>query len=429
MAERVLELTQVAKKFRRGELHDSLRDAIPALLRRLTRGGNRADLNEREFWALRDVSFAVSSGEVLGIIGHNGAGKSTVLKILSGVLQPTRGTVRVRGSLSALIEVGAGFHPDLSGRQNIYLNGAILGMKRGEIARKFDRIVAFSGLEEFLDMPVKRYSTGMYARLGFAVAAHVDPEILVVDEVLSVGDYVFQNKCMERMREIVKGGAAVIFVSHNLNAVASLCTRALLLDHGCVTSAGSPREVIETYLGKARRRHDDCADKEAYIVRTAMRDRHGPRTDFKTGEDAWIDVDVRANHRCEQLSLTLYLRDDSDYGIFDTSTERLGLPAFSLEVGESIRFVFRLKLHLARGTFHVGAHLYRYNIQKMYDDCYPLATVFITSERDVRGAANLYPEVVTATPPSTLACRPACQTACPPMDDGTGAVVRVSARN
>src|ERR1700677_4055731 len=181
MSQHVLELNQVSKKFRKGESHNSLREALPALLRRLLRGRIRDSLQEREFWALRDVSFAVGHGEVLGIIGHNGAGKSTILKILSGVLVPTRGVVRVHGSLSALIEVGAGFHPELTGRQNIYLNGTILGMTCREVDKKFDQIVAFSGLEEFLDTPVKRYSTGMYARLGFAVAAHVNPEILIVD--------------------------------------------------------------------------------------------------------------------------------------------------------------------------------------------------------------------------------------------------------
>jgi lipopolysaccharide transport system ATP-binding protein len=313
MSERALELNQVSKRFRKGELHDSLRDAIPALVRRLAGRRNQAAA-DREFWALRDVSLAVDRGEVLGIIGHNGAGKSTMLKILSGVLKPTLGKICVNGSLSALIEVGAGFHPELTGRQNIYLNGTILGMKRSEIAKKFDQIVAFSGLEEFLDTPVKRYSTGMYARLGFSVAAHVDPEILIVDEVLSVGDYVFQNKCMERMKDIVKGGAAVIFVSHNLNAVASLCTRALLLDHGRVINEGTPQDVMHAYLGQARVPLEDPASKEVYIANVVIRDQDGPKMRFESGEDAWLDIDVKANQRCQDLSLSLYLCDDKNYG-------------------------------------------------------------------------------------------------------------------
>jgi ABC-type polysaccharide/polyol phosphate transport system ATPase subunit len=420
MGARVMELNQVSKKFTKGELYDSLRDAVPALMRRLVRGRNSSDLGNREFWALRDVSFGVERGDVLGIIGHNGAGKSTILKILSGVLKPTKGDVRVNGSVSALIEIGAGFHPDLTGRQNIYLNGTILGMKRREIAKKFDQIVAFSGLEEFLDTPVKRYSTGMYARLGFSVAAHVDPEILIVDEVLSVGDYLFQTKCMDRMKEIVKGGAAVIFVSHNLNAVATLCTRAVLLDQGRITNEGAPQDVIRAYLSQAGTRHDDAANKEAYVSKLVIRDRHGPRVRFEAGAEVWLDIDVKANRRCDDLSLSIYLRDDTNYLVFDTSTERLGLPAFSMDAGETINFTVRLQLHLARGTFHIGTHVYRYNIQKMYDDCYPAGTLFITSERDVRGVANLYPEVVKSTRLSTPSIEPASEPVKNPPD-GCGA--------
>jgi lipopolysaccharide transport system ATP-binding protein len=325
-----------------------------------------------------------------------------MLKILSGVLKPTTGNLRVNGSLSALIEIGAGFHPELTGRQNIYLNGTILGMSRREIAKKFDQIVAFSGLEEFLDTPVKRYSTGMYARLGFSVAAHVDPEILIVDEVLSVGDYAFQNKCMERMKEIVTGGAAVIFVSHNLSAVATLCTRALLLDHGRVVEEGTPQDVIQTYLRQARAPIENGAGKEAYIANVVIRDEYAPKMRFESGDDVWLDIEVKANQDCRDLSLTLYLCDDKNYGIFDTSTERLGVPSFSLVGGETAHFTFRLKLHLARGTFHVGTLIYQYNIQKMYDHRVPAGTIFVTSARDVRGVANLYP-VVLKEPPASAA--------------------------
>jgi lipopolysaccharide transport system ATP-binding protein len=392
----VMELNHVSKKFRKGESFRSLSEAIPALLRRMLRGRNRDSLEEREFWALRDVSFKVEKGEVLGIIGHNGAGKSTLLKILSGVLVPTQGSVRVNGSISALIEIGAGFHPELTGRQNIYLNGTILGMTCREIARKFDQIVAFSGLEEFLDTPVKRYSTGMYARLGFSVAAHVDPEILIVDEVLSVGDYSFQNKCIERIKEIVKGGASVIFVSHNLNAVATLCTRGLLLDHGCVLKEGSAEDVIQAYLGKGRQLQGDDGAKEVFIERLVVRNREGPRVRLESGEDVWVDVDIKAKQRCEQLSLTVYLKSEQEALAFEGATERLGTPSFSLEAGESMRITMRLKMHLGKGTFHVGAHIYRYNIQKMYDTCYPATTLYIDSDRDIRGIANLYPEVVEA---------------------------------
>jgi len=206
--------------------------------------GNR---DGEELWALRDVSFTVEQGEALGIIGRNGAGKSTLLKILSRVTAPTSGRVKVNGRIASLLEVGTGFHPDLTGRENIILNGAILGMSKLEIARKFDEIVAFSEIEQFIDTPVKRYSSGMYVRLAFAVAAHLDPEILVIDEVLAVGDASFQKKCLGKMGDVAKGGRTVMFVSHNLVAVDKLCPTCLWIDTGTLKKKGSTNEVVEQY--------------------------------------------------------------------------------------------------------------------------------------------------------------------------------------
>lgn len=200
-----------------------------------------------EFWALKDVSFEVKRGEVLGIIGRNGAGKSTLLKILSRITEPTSGRVTLQGRVSSLLEVGTGFHPELTGRENIFLNGAILGMRREEIKAKFDEIVAFAEVEKFLDTPVKRYSSGMYVRLAFAVAAHLEPEILIVDEVLAVGDSQFQKKCMGKMQDVAKGGRTVLFVSHNLPSVTTLCTRALLLSSGRLIEHGAPLEIVDLY--------------------------------------------------------------------------------------------------------------------------------------------------------------------------------------
>jgi lipopolysaccharide transport system ATP-binding protein len=201
-----------------------------------------------ELWALKDVSFTVGQGDVLGIIGRNGAGKSTLLKILSRVTAPTRGLVKVKGRIASLLEVGTGFHPELTGRENIYLNGAIQGMKRDEITRKFDEIVDFSGVEKFIDTPVKRYSSGMYVRLAFAVAAHLDPEILVVDEVLAVGDAEFQKKCLGKMGEVASEGRTVLFVSHNMVAIRKLCSHSLLLDKGSVLLISETDKVINHYL-------------------------------------------------------------------------------------------------------------------------------------------------------------------------------------
>ena len=201
------------------------------------------------FWALRDVSFEVQRGEVIAIIGRNGAGKSTLLKILSRIVEPTEGTARLRGRVASLLEVGTGFHPELTGRENIYLNGSMLGMRKAEIDRKFDEIVAFSEIEEFLDTPVKRYSSGMYVRLAFAVAAHLEPEILIVDEVLAVGDHAFQKKCLGKMHDVATGdGRTILFVSHNMGALTQLCEHGILLEEGRVKTIGPVRDVIQTYL-------------------------------------------------------------------------------------------------------------------------------------------------------------------------------------
>src|SRR5947209_6725624 len=228
-------------------LHDELTTLPRRLLRRL-RGNGKA--TSETFWALRNVSFEVKQGEVLGIIGSNGAGKSTLLKILNRITEPTIGGVDIYGRVGALLEVGTGFHPELTGRENVFLNGAILGMTRAEIKRKFDEIVAFAEVERFLDTPVKRYSSGMYVRLAFAVAAHLDPEILLIDEVLAVGDAEFQKKCLAKMEDVAANeGRTVIFVSHNMDAVCHLCSRCILLRNGEIDRIGDASNVVAAYLG------------------------------------------------------------------------------------------------------------------------------------------------------------------------------------
>jgi lipopolysaccharide transport system ATP-binding protein len=239
--------SDVWKKFRRGVRHDSLRDLIPSAIGRALGRSSADSLDRREFWAVRDVSFEVRAGEALGIIGPNGAGKSTILKLLTRILKPTRGQCLIRGRAGALIEIAGGFHPDLTGRENVYLQGAIMGMKRAEIARKFDEIVDFAGAGEFIDTQLKRYSTGMNARLGFAIAAHLDPDVLLIDEVLSVGDAAFRDKCMERMRELRQREVPLVLISHNLPVVQELCTRAIVLERGTVRFEGDPAHAIQEY--------------------------------------------------------------------------------------------------------------------------------------------------------------------------------------
>lgn len=237
---------RVSKKFRIGEHYDSLGDLLVGGFRRLLRC--RQSGQRESFLALKNVSFEVAGGEAIGVIGPNGAGKSTALKLLAGILRPDSGTVETEGRKAALIEVGAGFHGDLTGRENVKLNATLLGMSRGEIRAKLDSIVAFAGLERFLDTPVKRYSSGMYARLGFSIAAHVDPDVLLVDEVLSVGDAMFRVRCLERMRELVRNGTALVFVTHDLEQMRAICGRAIVLERGEVSFDGTPSDAIGQYL-------------------------------------------------------------------------------------------------------------------------------------------------------------------------------------
>ncbi len=245
MSDVAIRAENLSKQYRIGaaqQRHDTLREALAAAVRR---GPRSAEANT--VWALKDVSFEIKRGEVVGVIGRNGAGKSTLLKILSRITEPTSGRAEIHGRVGSLLEVGTGFHPELTGRENIFLNGAILGMKRAEIAAKFDEIVAFAEIERFLDTPVKRYSSGMYVRLAFAVAAHLEPEILLVDEVLAVGDVGFQRKCLGKMGDVARGGKTVFFVSHNLPVVRNLCHAALLFDEGRLLASGPTGTLVDAY--------------------------------------------------------------------------------------------------------------------------------------------------------------------------------------
>lgn len=281
----VIQVENLSKKYLLGhhkqERYSALRDviafAITSLGKKLLRPTDRQNSNKREeFWALKDVSFQIKQGEVVGIIGRNGAGKSTLLKILSRITEPTTGRVKINGRVASLLEVGTGFHPELTGRENIYLNGSILGMSKVEIKNKFDEIVAFAEVEKFLDTPVKRYSSGMYVRLAFAVAAHLEPEILVVDEVLAVGDIAFQKKCLGKMDDVTKAGRTVLFVSHNMGTIRSLCQSAIWLEKGNILKIGNCHDVVREYEGNqfknsieshnfVQRDREDIKTKDFYL--------------------------------------------------------------------------------------------------------------------------------------------------------------------
>lgn len=309
-----VEFNHVWKKYKKGEKFNSLRDALPNLIRGVVKKDHKELLDE-EFWAVKDVSFNIPKGGVVGIMGSNGAGKSTILKILSGIITPTIGEMKINGRISALIEVTAGFHPELTGRENVFLNGTILGMTHKEIERKFDEIVEFSGVREFIDTPVKRYSSGMYSRLGFSVAAHMDPEILIVDEVLSVGDVSFQAKCAQKMRDLLKSGATIILVSHQISLVQSICKRVILLNHGEVIKEGKTDEVIPYYQNIIFKKNEDDFKHKLNINEKIVKPKQELLIDIKnvdivneekdsnegfmTGDSLRIKIDYFAKQRIE----------------------------------------------------------------------------------------------------------------------------------
>ena len=318
MSNLAIRAERLGKRYRIGarERYRTLRDSLTDTLTAPFRGRNReaAEETENTFWALKDVSFEVKHGEVIGIIGRNGAGKSTLLKILSRITEPTEGQARMRGRIASLLEVGTGFHPELTGRDNIFLNGAILGMKKAEIRRKFDEIVAFAEIDRFIDTPVKHYSSGMYVRLAFAVAAHLEPEILVVDEVLAVGDADFQKKCLGKLGESTRAGRTVLFVSHNMAAITSLCNRAAWLAKGELVCDGDSRNVIARYLAASSRSaldqtwNDDESPGSAfgYLKRARLRAAYGDEIDTNSAFDLEFDYVNKIEGAVLNFSLLLY---------------------------------------------------------------------------------------------------------------------------
>jgi len=362
VSDAAIQVRHVRKKFQRGWHHASLRDAVASWFRWGRGTATPCSLQQAEFWALDDLSFQVRPGEAFGIIGPNGAGKSTTLKLLAGIMRPTSGTISIRGRVSALIEVGAGFHPDLTGRENVFLNASILGMPRQEARRKFDRIVDFAGIREFLDTPVKRYSSGMYARLGFAVAAHVEPQVLLVDEVLSVGDRVFRAKCMDKMRTFLKKGVAVVFVSHDLSAVSTFCDRGLVLAAGKTLYAGPGSQAVAHY-------HEACAEKWmlpaakqqplASLDRICLRKADGTASRvFLPGEAMRIEFEVRFGMDMPRPSFGLtLLRAGDRLCIFETSSTRMHYECPAVSNGSVRRVSYQIRLNVPPGEYCVGYHV------------------------------------------------------------------------
>jgi lipopolysaccharide transport system ATP-binding protein len=343
-------------------LREIVTDAVSAPFRRL-RSGERAKAARsasapETFWALDDVSFSVASGDVVGIIGRNGAGKSTLLKILSRITAPTRGFARIRGRVGSLLEVGTGFNTELTGRENTYLNGAILGMRKAEIDRKFDEIVAFAEIEKFLDTPVKHYSTGMYMRLAFAVAAHLEPEILLVDEVLAVGDAQFQKKCFSKMQEIGRGGRTILFVSHNMSAVRTICSRGIVLKAGRLVDQGEINDVVDRYLADVNQDAGTARQIEtpSFKVHSVhIRSRSGPV--IKTFDPVAVSVDLtpKVDIVEPQLAMSVQTRESMRLSALEF-TDFESIPP--LRAGQRVELTFLIEsLPLLHGTYQLEMHL------------------------------------------------------------------------
>ena len=369
LAIRVEELSKkyeisVLKK-RHDTLRDQIADAATSVFRRNGREpavGTEHAAKSHTFWALKDVSFDVKQGEVLGVIGRNGAGKSTLLKILSRVTEPTTGFAELYGRVSSLLEVGTGFHPELTGRENVYLNGTILRMDKAEIVRKFDEIVDFSGVEEFIDTPVKRYSSGMVVRLAFAVAAHLEPEILIIDEALAVGDAAFQNKCIKKMGEVAKGGRTVLLVSHNMGYISTLAERAILLERGKVKFVGETARAISAYLDDATRK--SSSDLRGHpgrepgmtpaIIAARLTDGTGQeRETFTTGEDWFLEIEYSCPEETRLAGGGFNIRTRAGFRVGGFNTYMCSQPPYHIPTSGKLRFCIP-KLPLNTGDFLVS---------------------------------------------------------------------------
>jgi ABC-type polysaccharide/polyol phosphate transport system ATPase subunit len=399
-----IQINNVSKRYRLGQGFPTLR----GILARNGKGGKNTSNLEQYHWAIKDVSFELQPGEALGIIGPNGAGKTTILKILSLVTRPTSGKLHINGRLSALIELGAGFHPDLTGRENIFLNGTILGMRKSEIKSRFDQIVDFAGIGEYLDTPVKRYSSGMYARLGFAIAAHMDPEILLVDEVLAVGDYAFQMKCFARMDELRAKGTSLIFVSHNLEAVRRVCDRGLVMYRGEPIFVGTAVDAVVAYseaIRQAAREQRQSAPAEgglsqrvmtfdAEIMNVCLSDASGqPTTVLQSGAQGMLVVDVVFHKGVNQPVFSFNIRTLDGRIVYDTTTRWMNIRTPDFSAGEHCRLEYVMSFPLLDGGYELGVDIAAGDLSHYYDVLERALGFWVKSSNGAQGLADLRAKV------------------------------------
>jgi len=361
---------------------------------------------EKFHWAVKDINFNLGTGEALGIIGPNGAGKTTILKLLSRVTSPTSGKIEMNGRYSALIELGAGFHPDLSGRENVFLNGTILGMRKSEIEKRFDQIVDFAGIEKYIDTPVKRYSSGMYARLGFSVAAHVDPEILIVDEVLAVGDMAFQKKCYDRMLDLIHKGTTLVFVSHNMRAIQKVCSRSIVLYRGTMAFEGSSSDATAEYSNILRKAASENAEttfenlsdgigqrimtQKAIIEKVELLNDDGLRClSYRSGESARVRAIVRFSEFAQSPVIACSIRDPEGLIVYDFTTEWAQIKTPNFEANTTATIEFPIELNLSSGTFQLGVNLAYKDLSRYYDRIDRALDFVIVSSNGSRGISDL----------------------------------------
>ncbi len=346
------------------------------------------------FWALKNVSFSIRPGETFGIVGENGSGKSTILKLITGIMLPDVGTISVNGRISALLELGAGFHPDLTGTENIYLNGSIMGLTRAEIRSKFAEIVRFSELEDFIDTPIKHYSSGMYMRLGFSIAINVDPDILVIDEVLAVGDQSFQNKCLNKIRDFKRLGKTIIFVSHDMGVTSQLCSRAVWLDNGIVVARGSTQKVVENYKSKVREIEESRLEEDHKTTELEVESRWGNKRveiekieffdgnnvskhSFETGEKLRVKISWNAHDRIEKPVFGIGIHRNDGVHVNGPNTKFSDTVPGYIE-GKGATWYEIEALNLIQGTYYLSVAVYDYDLQTPFDhheQLYPFMVV------------------------------------------------------
>ena len=355
--------------------HDTLRDQLVAGVKSLFRGNGSSSARKNTLWALQDVSFEIKQGEAVGIIGRNGAGKSTLLKILSRISGLTAGQIEIYGRVGSLLEVGTGFHPELTGRENLYLNGAILGMSKEETARKFDEIVAFAEIEKFIDTPVKRYSSGMYVRLAYAVAAHLEPDILLIDEVLSVGDLAFQRKCMEHAKRLRDHQATVVFVSHNMFAVKAMCDRAIYIADGQVRFDGAPEDAIQLYEQESQlttapwaqgRLGSDPSQRPVWITGIELLDEHGqPRSIFDYGERMRVRLEYETSQEVihPNFNISIFRSDNVPCCNYNMAMDEFTVPSLS---GKGVVEVLTPPLKLVSELYSIQVLVWDVKFEHLY---------------------------------------------------------------